>query len=69
MRQRLVSLSNGSQEEYVLRDMFRTFDRDNNGYLTINELAGMLAKLGVEVSKDGVIGVLNELDTNKSGTL
>lgn len=49
--------------------MFRTFDRDNNGYLTITELAGMLAKLGVEVSKDDVIGVLKELDSNKSGTL
>lgn len=43
MRQRLLTVSNNKQEEYVLRDMFRTFDKDNTGKITLNELAGMLA--------------------------
>ena len=45
MRQRLLTISNNGQEEYVLRNMFRTFDRDDTGKITLNELAGMLANL------------------------
>ena len=45
MRQRLLTVSNNKQEEYVLRNMFRTFDKDNTGKITLNELAGMLAQL------------------------
>ena len=43
MRQRLLTVSNNKQEEFVLRNMFRTFDKDNTGKITLNELAGMLA--------------------------
>ena len=47
MRQRLLTVSNNKQEEFVLRNMFRTFDKDNTGKITLNELAGMLAQLQV----------------------
>lgn len=69
MRQRLLTLSNDKQEEYVLRNMFRTFDLDQSGAITLNELAGMLAKLNVEYDSDILLAVMRELDTNKSGTI
>ena len=42
LRQRLLTLSNNNQEEYKLRDMFRKFDTDQSGALSIHELKGML---------------------------
>ena len=35
LRQRLITLANGSQEEYTLRNLFRKFDVDNSGALTL----------------------------------
>jgi len=69
MRQRLITLANGSQEEYVLRNMFRTFDVDNSGALSAQELVGLLSKLGVTAEDKEVAAVMRELDLNKSGTL
>ena len=47
MRQRLVTLANGAQEEYHLRNIFRRFDVDRSGTLSTQELAGLLSNLGV----------------------
>jgi Ca2+-binding EF-hand superfamily protein len=69
MRQRLITLANSSQEEYVLRNMFRTFDLDNSGCISAQELRGLLAKLGVVAEDKEVAAVMRELDLNKSGTL
>ncbi len=69
IRQRLITLANDKQEEYVLRNMFRTFDLDKSGYLTLNELAGLMAKLGVEYEQDLLVAVMRELDTNKTGVI
>jgi Ca2+-binding EF-hand superfamily protein len=45
LRQRLVTVSNGSQEEYKLRQIFNDFDANKSGMLTIDELAALMAKL------------------------
>lgn len=45
MRQRLLVMSNNSQEEFILRKIFKDFDTNNSGTITIDELAAMLAKL------------------------
>lgn len=51
MRQRLVTLANGSQEEYHLRNIFRKFDIDRSGTLSTHELRGLLSNLGVACSE------------------
>jgi Ca2+-binding EF-hand superfamily protein len=38
-------ISNSSQEEFVLRKIFKDFDTNNSGAITIDELGAMLAKL------------------------
>ena len=69
MRQRLITLANGSQEEYKLRDIFRTFDANNNGVLSIEELSGLLSKLGVDCLRKELIAVFKLLDGNNNGAI
>ena len=69
MRHRLTTLANNSQEEYVLREIFRTFDLDKSGYLTLNEMAGLLAKLGVAVNEKELLALMREMDSNNSGVI
>tara|TARA_B110000285_G_scaffold199833_1_gene233234 strand:- start:60 stop:194 length:135 start_codon:yes stop_codon:yes gene_type:complete len=44
--------------------MFRTFDRDDTGKITLNELAGMLANLQVLVQEKELLAVMREMDKN-----
>lgn len=69
MRHRLMTLANSSQEEYVLREIFRTFDTDKSGALSVNEMAGLLSKLGVIFTEKELVALMRELDTNKSGLI
>lgn len=69
MRQRLITKANSQQEEYKLRDMFRRFDKDSSGYLSINEFAGLLAELGVAVKDKELVAMMKALDTSKNGVL
>jgi Ca2+-binding EF-hand superfamily protein len=69
MRHRLTTISNNSQEEYVLREIFRTYDTDKSGALTINEMAGLLAKLGIAVEEKELLALMREMDTNKTGVI
>lgn len=69
MRQRLITLANGSQEEYLLRNIFRTFDSNNNGVLSLEELSGLLSKLGVDCSRKELVAVFKLLDNNNNGAI
>ena len=69
MRQRLLVLSNTSQEEFVLRKIFKDFDTNNSGTITIDELSAMCAKLQISVERKYIQAMLKVLDSNKSGML
>jgi len=69
MRHRLLDISNSSQEEYMLRKIFKDFDTNQSGTLTVDELAAMCAKLGISVERKYLMALLKALDTNKSGML
>lgn len=69
MRQRLLVLSNNSEEEFVIRKIFKDFDSNGNGTLSIDELGAMLAKLSLSVERKYIMAMLNKLDTNGSGVL
>ena len=49
--------------------MFRNFDRDNSGSLSLNELAGLLAELGVAVNENELIAMMKVIDTSKNGVI
>ena len=67
LRQRLLTLSNGQQEEFKLRQIFTEFDVNGNGVVTMDELAAMLAALGISVERRYLSALMGHLDTNKSG--
>ena len=65
----MISLSNLNQEEYFLRNIFRKFDVNDNGMLTIEELAGLVSVLGIKINDVDLIAIMRELDCNKKGYL
>ena len=53
----------------MLRNIFRTYDLDNSGAISINELAGLLAYLKVEYEARELKAIMDEIDKNNSGYL
>lgn len=56
-------------EEFVLRQLFRQFDRDSNGKLTMEEVKGMMQMLNLTADDAHLCAFMDKLDTNKSGTI
>ena len=49
--------------------MFRKFDTDNSGAITLQELKGMLGQLGVSASDDLIAALMKTLDMSGNGVL
>lgn len=54
-------------EEFVLREVFRQFDRNSDGVLTLQELGGMFSTLGINADAAHLQALLNRMDTNGKG--
>jgi hypothetical protein len=59
--------SKNHTEEFVLRELFRQFDRDSNGWLSVNELRGMLAMININAHDAHLEALVKKLDTNGNG--
>ncbi|CAL0312892.1 unnamed protein product [Lupinus luteus] len=55
--------------EEQLRELFRMFDRDGNGYITAAELAHSMAKLGHALTAEELTGMIKEADTDGDGRI
>jgi Ca2+-binding EF-hand superfamily protein len=53
----------------MLRKIFKEFDLNNSGAITLDEMTAMLAKLGISVERKYINAMMRELDTNKTGML
>ena len=51
------------------RDAFKTFDTDEDGYLSLKELGDLLISLGVPVTKEELTEMTNEIDIEGNGTI
>jgi Ca2+-binding EF-hand superfamily protein len=69
LRQRLITLANGNQEEYALRRIFSQFDCNGNAILSTPELAGMLSKLGVDCELKMLAALFKRIDVNGNGLI
>ncbi|KAK9277259.1 hypothetical protein L1049_006798 [Liquidambar formosana] len=62
-----------SQEVLVnqeqLLEVFRSFDRDGNGYITAAELAGSMAKMGHPLTYRELTDMMREADENGDGVI
>ncbi|GFZ16182.1 Calcium-binding protein [Actinidia chinensis var. chinensis] len=52
-----------------LMGVFRSFDRDGNGYITAAELAGQMAKMGHPLTYRELSEMMREADTNGDGVI
>lgn len=50
-------------------EVFRSFDRDGNGYITASELAGSMAKMGHPLTYRELADMMREADTNGDGVI
>ena len=51
------------------RDAFKTFDLDEDGYLSLKEVSDLLMSLGMPVSEDELREMTNEVDIEGNGTV
>ncbi|XP_017078918.1 neo-calmodulin [Drosophila eugracilis] len=57
----------GQEEE--LRDTFRVFDKENNGYITIIELKNIFTALSVKVSDEELEDMIREYDLDQDNKI
>ena len=65
----LVNLTGGSTDEGLIRKIYDDFDLNQNGMITIDEFANMVAKLEIAVERKYLRGIFREIDLNKSGAI
>lgn len=69
LRQRLMVLSNNSDEEFQLRKIFNSFDTDRSGSISADDFAAMLAKLGISVERKYIEATLKKIDHKGQGVI
>lgn len=52
-----------------LKDVFNTFDDDNSGHLSVEELVSLSFALGLETCSDKIKEDFKEADLNKDGKI
>mmetsp|Transcript_42332 Transcript_42332/g.31011 ORF Transcript_42332/g.31011 Transcript_42332/m.31011 type:complete len:123 (-) Transcript_42332:33-401(-) len=69
LRQKLLSFANNMSDEYVLRSIFKDFDTNKSGTLTLDELTNMMAKLQISCPRKYVSALLRKFDANGNGVI
>ena len=69
LRKKLLDFSKSNTDEYVLRQLFKDFDTNKSGTLTIDELIAMLAKLQISCDRRLMTALFKRFDTNKNGVI
>ncbi len=58
-----------SDREEEIRQAFKVFDKDGNGYITSEELAQVMANLGERLTAGELREMMKEADTNGDGRI
>ena len=69
LRMKLRVITNQSQEEFVLRNIFKDFDTNKSGTLTIDELTVMLSKLQISCERKYISALFKKFDINGNGII
>ncbi|XP_058824234.1 troponin C isoform X2 [Topomyia yanbarensis] len=65
----LVEDEDAEAMEKELKEAFRLYDREGNGYITTSTLKEILAALDDKLSNEDLDGMINEIDADGSGTV
>ena len=72
IRHKLQSMSGGlagKTDENVLREIFKDYDLNGNGVLTIDEMEAMLVRMKISIERKYLSALFRLFDENKSGTI
>lgn len=58
-----------TDREEEIRQAFKVFDRDGDGYITIAELRLVMANLGEKLTNEELDAMMNEADKNNDGKI
>ena len=61
-------LKNGDQESEI-REAFRIFDKDGNGFISAAELRHVMTSLGEKLTDEEVDEMIRETDINRDGQI
>lgn len=67
LRFKLITLTTGSHDEYIMRKTFNEFDLDRSGVLTVDELRAMVTRLEMPLAEKYLQELFRMLDRNQSG--
>ena len=59
--------SNIHDPEVEMREAFRVFDKDGNGFISAQELQSVMCNLGEKLSEEDVREMIREADLDKDG--
>ena len=60
---------NPEEKEEEIRDAFRVFDRDSNGYVSAAELKHIMTNIGEKLTEQEVNEMIQEVDVDSSGLM
>ncbi|EEB09679.1 calmodulin Cam1 [Schizosaccharomyces japonicus yFS275] len=58
-----------TDDEEEVREAFKVFDKDGNGYITVDELTHVLTSLGERLSHEEVADMVREADADGDGVI
>lgn len=67
IRERLVTITKGVEDEFLLHKLYKSYDKYNSGMLSPYEFDGMMMRLNIVVPKDILPILFKSLDSNNSG--
>ncbi|XP_065080576.1 troponin C isoform X3 [Ochlerotatus camptorhynchus] len=65
----LVEDEDAEAMQQELKEAFRLYDREGNGYITTSTLKEILGALDDKLTNDDLDGMINEIDADGSGTV
>ena len=63
------SIKQGITVQDEIRDAFRVFDRDGNGFISVIDLTDVLLKIGEKLSQEEVEELMSEADIDGDGNI
>lgn len=65
----LIEDEDAEAMQQELKEAFRLYDREGNGYITTSTLKEILGALDDKLTNDDLDGMINEIDADGSGTV
>ena len=56
-------------EDEELKQCFHAFDKNGDGYISINELEEVMSRLGEKLSQQDLKDMMDDADANKDGLI